>query len=93
VDGERTGPLNGLVTDDGLAEPYTVQWTVVSEPDEPGLPDALIADPTAEQTTVTLYAEGVYDIQLEAFDGEHTTTDIMSITVHPDDWADSDTGD
>jgi len=42
---------------------------------------------TGLPTTVTLYAEGVYDIQLEAFDGEHTSTDTVSITVHRDDWA------
>ncbi len=87
LDGERTGPLNGTVQDDGVAVPYTVQWTVVSEPNEPDLPDALIADPTAKQTTVTLYAEGVYEFQLEAFDGEYTSSDTVTITVNPDDWA------
>ena len=86
-DGVRTGPLNGAVTDDGAIQPYTVLWTVVEEPNEPNLPDAVIADPTAEQTTVTLYAEGTYVLQLEAYDGEYTTSDSMTITVHPDDWA------
>jgi len=86
LDGVRTGPLNGIVTDDGQIQPYTVEWTVISEPDEPNLPDAVIADHTAEQTTVTLSAEGTYVLQLEAYDGEYTGSDTIMIYVNPDDW-------
>ena len=47
---------------------------------------AVIADPTAEQTMVTVFAEGVYVLQLEANDGEYTGSDTMTINVIPDDW-------
>ncbi|MBN2316735.1 MAG: hypothetical protein JXM79_22600, partial [Sedimentisphaerales bacterium] len=87
-EGTRTGPISGTVTDDGAIQPYTVLWSVVEQPSDadPTLPDAVIADPTAEQTTVTVFAEGVYVLQLEANDGEYTSSDTMTINVHPDDW-------
>jgi hypothetical protein len=87
-DGTRTGPLIGTVTDDGEIQPYTVTWSVVEQPsdDDPALPGAVIADPTAVETTVTVSAEGIYILQLEANDGEYTTSDTMTINVHPDDW-------
>jgi hypothetical protein len=87
-DGTRTGPLSGIVTDDGEIQPYSVMWSVVEQPsdtDSP-LPGAVIADPTAEQTTVTVSAEGTYVLQLEVNDGEYTSSDTMTINVHPDDW-------
>ena len=62
-DGSSTGNLDGTVTDN---DAYTVQWTVVSEPDDPNNPDALIADLSAEDTTITLSAVGEYVLQLEA---------------------------
>jgi hypothetical protein len=46
----------------------------------------VIADPTAEQTTVTVSAGGTYVLQLEANDGEYTSSDTMTINVIPDDW-------
>jgi hypothetical protein len=87
-DGTRTGPVSGTVTDDGAIQPYTVTWSVVEQPsdDDPALPGAVIADPTAEQTTVTVSAEGTYVLQLEADDGEYTSSDTMTINVIPDDW-------
>ncbi len=87
-DGTRTGPLNGIVTDDGAIQPYTVMWSVLEQPSDadPTLPGAVIADPTAEQTMVTVSAEGTYVLQLEADDGEYTGSDTMTIIVHPDDW-------
>jgi len=87
-DGTRTGPLNGIVTDDGAIQPYTVMWSVLEQPSDadPTLPGAVIADPTAEQTMVTVSAEGTYVLQLEAYDGEYTGSDTMTINVHPDDW-------
>jgi hypothetical protein len=93
-DGTRTGPVIGIVTDDGEIQPYTVTWSVVEQPSDadPALPSAVIADPTAEQTTVTVSAEGAYILQLEANDGEYTTSDTMTINVHPDDWTNSVSG-
>ncbi|MBA7636149.1 hypothetical protein ES703_43764 [subsurface metagenome] len=87
-DGTRTGLLSGIVTDDGAIQPYTVTWSVVEQPSDAdsALPGAVIADPTAEQTTVTVSAEGTYVLQLEADDGEYTSSDTMMINVHPDDW-------
>ncbi len=87
-DGTRTGSVSGIVTDDGLIQPYTVTWSVVEQPSDAdsALPGAVIADPTALQTTVTVSAEGTYVLQLEANDGEYTSSDTMTITVHPDDW-------
>jgi len=93
-DGTRTGPLNGIVTDDGAIQPYTAAWSVVEQPSDDNDPnnpegnvaDAVIADPTAEQTTVTVSAEGTYVLQLEANDGEYSGSDTMTIFVHRDDW-------
>jgi hypothetical protein len=93
-DGTRTGPASGIVTDDGAIQPYTVTWSVVEQPSDadPALPSAVIADPTVLQTTVTVSAEGVYVLQLEANDGEYTSSDTMTINVHPDDWTNSASG-
>ena len=84
VDGVRTSNLDGTVTDDGAIMPYTVQWTVVSEPNDPNSPDAVITDPSAEDTSITLSALGEYVLQLEAFDGEYTSSDTVTINVYND---------
>jgi len=44
----------------------------------------VIADPSAEDTTVTLSALGEYVLQLEASDGEYTRTDTVTINVYND---------
>jgi hypothetical protein len=87
-DGTRTGSMSPVVTDDGAIQPYTVTWSVIEQPSDadPALPSAVIADPTVEQATVTVSAEGTYVLQLEANDGEYTSSDTMTINVHPDDW-------
>jgi hypothetical protein len=79
--GAREGNLDAAVTD---IDPYTVQWTVVSEPDDPNNPDAVIADPSAEDTSITLSAVGEYILQLEASDGEYTGSDTVTINVYND---------
>jgi len=84
VDGVKTYNLDGTVTDDGAIQPYTVQWTVVSEPDDPNSPDAVITDPIAEDTSITLAALGEYVLKLEAFDGEYTSSDTLTINVYSD---------
>jgi len=81
VDGVMTKNLDATVTD---AEAYTVQWTVVSEPNDPNNPDAVIADPTAEDTTITLSALGAYVLQLDASDGEYAGSDTVTINVFND---------
>jgi hypothetical protein len=56
-DGTKDRSLDATVTDN---DAYTVQWTVISEPDDPDNPDAVIADPSAEDTSITFSAAGVY---------------------------------
>ena len=73
--------LTGTVTD---ADPTTTLWTVVSEPDDPNSPDAVIADPAALNTTVTLSTLGEYVLQLQADDGEYQGEDTMTINVYSD---------
>ena len=77
-DGSRTGNLDATVTDD---DAYTVQWTVVSEPNEG---NAVIETATAEDASITLSAVGEYVLQLEAFDGEYTGSDTVTINVYND---------
>lgn len=86
IDGTRTGPLKGVVTDDG--ESVTSTWSIVEQPSDadPSLVSAVIADPSAVQTTVTVSAVGTYVLKLEAFDGEYTSEDEMILIVRPDDW-------
>ena len=81
VDGVMTKNLDATVTDD---DAYTVLWTVVSEPDDPNSPDAVIADPSAEDTSITLSAYGEYVLQLEASDGEYAGSDTVTINVYHD---------
>jgi len=83
-DDVRVGDIAGTVVDDGSIQPTTVQWTVVSEPNDPNRPDAVIDDPTAEATRVTLSALGAYVLRLEANDGEYVGSDTMTIHVYAD---------
>ncbi|MHC4070618.1 MAG: hypothetical protein ACYSUD_00650 [Planctomycetota bacterium] len=80
-DGTRAKDLVATISDD---DAYTVQWTVVSEPDDPNSPDAVIVDPIAEDTSITLSAVGEYVLQLEAFDGEYTGSDTITVNVYND---------
>jgi len=79
--GTTVGNLEAAVSDN---DAYTVQWTVVSEPDDPDNPDAVIADPSAEDTSITLSAAGEYVLQLEASDGEYAGSDTVTINVYND---------
>jgi hypothetical protein len=80
-EGPRTGNLDATVTDDGTLMPYTVNWTVVGEPN---VGTAVIETATAEDTGITLSAVGQYVLQLEAFDGEYTGSDTVTINVYND---------
>ncbi len=79
--GPRTGTLNATITDDGAVGPYTVLWTVIREPSDGS---AAIQTPTAEETTVTLAATGEYVLRAEAFDGEYSGSDTITINVYDD---------
>jgi hypothetical protein len=77
-DGPRTGNLGATITDD---DAYTVQWTVVSEPNAG---DAAIQTANAEDTSITLAAVGEYVLQMEASDGEYAGSDTVTINVYND---------
>ena len=73
--------LTGAVTD---ADPTTSVWTVVSQPDDPNSADAVIADPAALNTSITLSALGQYVLELQADDGEYQAMDTLTINVYID---------
>jgi hypothetical protein len=77
-DGTRTGNLDATVIDE---EATSVQWSVVSEPNEG---TAVIEDGTAEDTSVTLSAVGEYVLELLATDGEYSGSDTVTINVYND---------
>jgi len=79
--GPRVGTLDATVTDDGAVMPVSLQWKVVSEPNDAG---TVIASPTAEDTDVTLPVVGEYVLELAAFDGEYIGTDTITINVYND---------
>ncbi len=66
------------------SDPITSVWTVVSEPNDPNAPAAVIADPTALNTTITLAALGEYIFQLEADNGDKMGLDTLTINVYTD---------
>ncbi len=77
----RIGNLDATVIDDGSINPYTVQWTVINAPNEGA---AVIETATAEDTGITLTALGMYALQLDAFDGEYSGSDMVTINVYSD---------
>ncbi|MFC1762153.1 hypothetical protein ACFL6U_08735 [Planctomycetota bacterium] len=79
TDGIAEVALAGTVTD---TDPTTTLWTIVSQPDDPNSPAAVIADPAALNTTITCSALGEYVLQLEANDGEKTSQDTLTISVY-----------
>jgi len=81
ADGVRIGNLDATIADDGAISPYTVQWTVISEPNEG---TAVIETTTAEDTGITLSALGEYVLQLDASDGEYSGSDTVRINVYSD---------
>ena len=77
-EGSRTGALDATVIDE---EATTVQWSVVSEPNE-GM--AVIEDGNSEDTNVSFSAVGEYVLELVASDGEYTGSDTVTINVYND---------
>ena len=78
----RIGDLDATIIDDNRPLPYTVQWTVISEPNDPNSPDAVIADPNIEDTSIALSTLGEYILQIEAFDGEYFNSDTVAINMY-----------
>jgi len=78
--GDAVVTLVGTVTDDGLpGGPVTVQWTQVSGPE--GAEPVVIDPDDQPETTVTLASAGWYEFQLEASDGELSSTDNVRVYV------------
>jgi len=77
----RSVNLDATVIDDGSISPYTVQWTVISEPNEG---TAVIETAVAEDTSITLTALGEYVLQLEASDGEYSGSDTVTVNMYSD---------
>jgi len=83
AEGPRVVQLDGIVSDeDKRPEPTTLLWTVIAEPDE--FSPAMISDPRAPNPTVTMTVPGAYTVQLEANDGQYTTTDTLQIVLYED---------
>jgi hypothetical protein len=76
--GSRTGSLDATVTDE---EATTVQWSLISEPNEG---TAVIENVNAEDTNITLSAVGEYVLELVATDGEYSGSDTVTINVYND---------
>ncbi|MEJ5259818.1 MAG: hypothetical protein WHS88_06475 [Anaerohalosphaeraceae bacterium] len=78
--GDAVVTLVGTVTDDGLPSgQITVQWTQVSGPEGA---EPVVIDPDDQlETTVTLASAGWYEFQLEASDGELSSTDNVRVYV------------
>jgi hypothetical protein len=77
-DGSKTGNLDATVIDE---EATTVQWSVVSEPNEGA---AIIETGNSEDTSVPLSAVGEYVLELLASDGEYSGSDTVTINVYND---------
>ncbi len=80
-EGSAVVNLDGAVTDDGFPQPYTVQWTVVSEPNEGA---AVLDGADADSAVATLGVAGQYVMQLQASDGEYSGSDTVTISVYAD---------
>jgi len=75
----NTADLDGTVSDDGYPlDPgsVTTLWSKVSGPG-----DVTFGDATALDTTATFSAKGLYVLQLEANDGELSSTDTVAVEV------------
>jgi len=71
--------LDATVTDDGLPSPpatITVNWSMV---DGPGI--VTFANAAAVDTAAIFTAPGTYVLRLDAYDGEFTTHDEVTVTV------------
>ncbi|HET7217959.1 MAG TPA: LamG-like jellyroll fold domain-containing protein, partial [Vicinamibacterales bacterium] len=70
--------LAGVVTDDGIAGPLVVAWSMASGPGA-----VTFGNSSSSSTTATFSAAGSYTLQLTASDGEVTASDVVTVTVNP----------
>ena len=71
--------LDATVTDDGVPDPpaaVTTSWTVTSGPGS-----VTFGDPSAVDTTVSFDTGGLYQLRLNASDGQATAFDEVSVSV------------
>lgn len=73
--------LTGSATDDGLPDPPGTITTTWSKSSGPG--DVTFGDISMLETTAGFTIEGIYVLRLEAYDGELTASDTITITVQP----------
>ncbi len=79
----RSEPLDLIpaVVDDGDPAPATFTWSLLSGPELSGPGEAIFADPSAAETTVTFTQEGDYELQLEADNGAQTVSGTLTVTA------------
>lgn len=70
--------LDGTVADDGQVAPLATTWSQVGGPGT-----VAFGDVSAVDTTATFSQPGSYTLRLTAFDGQHTITDEVAVTVNP----------
>ncbi|MDX1744588.1 MAG: metallophosphoesterase, partial [Halobacteriales archaeon] len=74
-----TADLDGTVTDDMLPDPpgsVTVTWSMVSGPGT-----VTFGDPTAVDTTASFSEPGIYELRLNAYDGELSSSDTVLLSA------------
>ena len=80
IDGKAGLDLTGAVEDDGRPAPYTVKWTVTSQP-EGGFVEITPASADSESISVVCSGAGDYVLELAADDSSDTGTDTVTIHV------------
>ena len=70
--------LQGAATDDGLSQPLSNYWRQVSGPNT-----VSFGSVNSTNSTVTLPSDGIYVVQLEAFDGYWTSTSRVTVARNP----------
>lgn len=80
IDGKAQFDLSGTVEDDGGPAPYTVKWTVTSQP-EGSTVEFTPASADAENLSVVCSVAGDYVLELAANDSSDTGTDMITIHV------------
>lgn len=70
--------LHGAVSDDGLPNPVTTAWSLLSGPGAATFGNAASLD-----TTATFSTSGTYSLMLSANDGQFTSWDIVQVVVNP----------
>jgi hypothetical protein len=80
IDGKAELDLAGTVEDDGKPAPYTVKWTVTSQP-EGSTVELTPASADTESLSVVCDSVGDYVLELAANDSSDTGTDTITIHV------------